>query len=120
MERVEVLKVLKLVADGKISPEQGTDLLAEFVESDIEKKTTGRFNIEILNKDTGKVEANIRLPVKLANFVGNILREKEANFKIGSERIDVNIKELLDEVISTGEAVEIEADERRITIRIEE
>jgi polyhydroxyalkanoate synthesis regulator phasin len=32
VDREEVLKILKLVADGKVSPEQGRDLLEEFFE----------------------------------------------------------------------------------------
>jgi len=120
MDNAEVTKILKLVADGKISPEQGTDLLGEFVETYGTTGSRRKFNIEVFNMNSGKIEANIKLPVKLASFVGNFIKEKDANFKIGNENIDMNIKEVLEEVIKTGESVEIEADGRRITIRIED
>jgi polyhydroxyalkanoate synthesis regulator phasin len=120
LDREEVLKILKLVADGKVSPEQGRDLLEEFFESYEEVKSGRKFSIEVVDNHSGKVEAHIRLPVRLAKFVGNFVKEKDANFKIGDRVVDYNLKEVLDEVIKSGESVEIETGDKRVTIKIED
>jgi hypothetical protein len=41
-----------------------------------EVKSGGKFTIEVVDNFTGKVEANIKLPVRLARFVGNFVKEK--------------------------------------------
>ncbi|HAY98480.1 MAG TPA: hypothetical protein DCY45_04075 [Mesotoga sp.] len=120
MDREEVLKILKLVADGKVSPEQGRDLLEEFFESYEEVKSGGKFTIEVVDNFTGKVEANIKLPVRLARFVGNFVKEKDANFRIGGRVVDYNLKEVLEEVIKTRESVAIETEDKRVTIKVED
>jgi hypothetical protein len=120
VDREEVLKILKLVADGKVSPEQGRDLLEEFFESYEEVKSGGKFTIEVVDNFTGKVEANIKLPVRLARFVGNFVKEKDANFRIGGRVVDYNLKEVLEEVIKTRESVEIETEDKRVTIKVED
>nr|WP_300980567.1 hypothetical protein [Mesotoga sp.] len=111
---------MKLVADGKVSPEQGRDLLEEFFESYEEVKSGGKFTIEVVDNFTGKVEANIKLPVRLARFVGNFVKEKDANFRIGGRVVDYNLKEVLEEVIKTRESVEIETEDKRVTIKVED
>jgi len=120
VDREEVLKILKLVADGKVSPEQGRDLLEEFFESYEEVKSGGKFAIEVVDNITGKIEANIKLPVRLAKFVGNFVKEKDANFRIGGRVVDYNLKEVLEEVIKTRESVEIETEDKRVTIKVED
>jgi hypothetical protein len=56
----------------------------------------------------------------LARFVGNFVKEKDANFRIGGRVVDYNLKEVLDEVIKTRESVEIETEDKRVTIKVEE
>ena len=61
----EKLKILQMIADGKISPEEGADLLKAVQEP----KPGGSARwlvIRVHEPDTGKVHVNIKLPVSLA------------------------------------------------------
>ncbi len=69
-------KILKLVQDGKISPDQGVQLL-EALQDPLKNKTEGPsgqpkvvqaarwFRVSVTDTDTGKIRVNVRLPVNL-------------------------------------------------------
>jgi hypothetical protein len=72
----ERVKILKLVQDGKISADQGVQLL-EALQDPLKHKAEGPagqpkgtqvarwFRVSVTDTDTGKVRVNVRLPVKL-------------------------------------------------------
>ena len=72
----ERVKILKLVQDGKISADQGVQLL-EALQDPLKHKTeepAGQpkgtqvarwFRVSVTDTDTGKVRVNVRLPVNL-------------------------------------------------------
>jgi hypothetical protein len=72
----ERVKILKLVQDGKISAEQGVQLL-EALQDPLKQKTESPagqpkgtqvarwFRVSVTDTDTGKVRVNVRLPVNL-------------------------------------------------------
>jgi hypothetical protein len=72
----ERVKILKLVQDGKISADQGVQLL-EALQDPTKKKAEGSsgqpkviqvarwFRVSVTDTDTGKVRVNVRLPVNL-------------------------------------------------------
>jgi hypothetical protein len=62
----EKLKILHMIADGKISPEEGADLLKALNQ---EQKPTGNARwlvIRVHEPETGKVHVNVKLPLSLA------------------------------------------------------
>ena len=72
----ERVKILKLVQDGKISADQGVQLL-EALQDPLKHKAEGQngqpkgtqvarwFRVSVTDTDTGKVRVNVRLPVNL-------------------------------------------------------
>jgi len=72
----ERVKILKLVQDGKISADQGVQLL-EALQDSLKNKAEGPagqpkgtqvarwFRVSVTDTDTGKVRVNVRLPVNL-------------------------------------------------------
>ncbi len=72
----ERVKILKLIQDGKISPDQGVQLL-EALQDPLRNKTEGPssqpkvvqaarwFRVSVTDTDTGKIRVNVRLPVNL-------------------------------------------------------
>ena len=72
----ERVKILKLVQDGKISADQGVQLL-EALQDPLKNKAEGStgqpkviqvarwFRVSVTDTDTGKVRVNVRLPVNL-------------------------------------------------------
>jgi hypothetical protein len=72
----ERVKILKLVQDGKISADQGVQLL-EALQDPLKNKAEGPagqskgaqvarwFRVSVTDTDTGKVRVNVRLPVNL-------------------------------------------------------
>lgn len=128
MENDERMKVMKLVQDGKISPEEGEELISLLEGRPTNAKpgpevlhTSGQkarwMKIRISNTDTGKVKGNIRLPIGLVN----------AGMKIGSkfspELQDIDISDLMDAVREgeTGLFVDVsdEDDRERVEIYLE-
>ncbi len=75
----ERIKVLKMVADGKISAEEAAVLLETLDEAPMPGSKTqagsasaaaqsGRyFRVRVTDSDTGKVRVNVRLPVSVIN-----------------------------------------------------
>ena len=72
----ERLKILKMIQEGKISAEEGLQLMEALEETipeatqstdpagTAQAKTTGRwFRVRVTDSDTGKVRVNVRLPV---------------------------------------------------------
>jgi hypothetical protein len=72
----ERIKILKLIQDGKISAEQGVQLL-EALQEPLKQKTESSsaqpkgaqvarwFRVSVTDTDSGKVRVNVRLPVNL-------------------------------------------------------
>lgn len=103
----ERLKILRMIQEGKISAEQGIQLLealdgpktsaAKSPEPQPAQRPAPRwFRVRVTDLDTGKVRVNVRLPVNVLN----------AGFKMGArfapevEGLDVN---QLQDLIRAGE-----------------
>lgn len=103
----ERLKILRMIQEGKISAEQGIQLLealegpktanSKTPESPLVQRPAPRwFRVRVTDLDTGKVRVNVRLPVNVLN----------AGFKMGArfapevEGLDVN---QLQDLIRAGE-----------------
>lgn len=125
MENDERMKVMKLVQDGKITPEEGEELIsllegrtaAPKSAMDIQHNSGQKarwMKVRITNMDTGKVKTNIRFPIGLVN----------AGMKIGSkfspELQDMDLTELMDAVKEgeTGLFVDVSDDDERERVEV--
>lgn len=115
----ERLKILKLVQDGKISAEEGIELLDLITDKSTKGKTAGTepeiptrppgqwFRVVVTDINTGKTRVNVRLPVSLVN----------AGMKMGarfSPQVDGLDKNTLMEFLksgTTGKVVDVVDDE---------
>ncbi|ACR79520.1 MULTISPECIES: hypothetical protein [Kosmotoga] len=123
MNREEIMRILNLIYEKKITPDQGFDLMEELIKVvETKQKMARRLKIEVFNKLKNKTEVNITLPAKLASFASKFMKGK--SFKIGSNDLDVDLDidmdELIKEAMSTGETINVDTDEYRIEIRFEE
>ena len=108
----ERIKVLKMVADGKISAEEAAVLLETLDEAPIPGSRTqsgsasaaaqsGRyFRVRVTDSDTGKVRVNVRLPVSVINAGMKI------GMKFAPQVEGVDYQEIA-EMIQSGEAGKI-------------
>ena len=123
MERIEVIKILKLVSEGKVTPEQGTDLLEEFLGEYSTGSKTGilgkKIRIEVYNKIKDAQEVSLTVPLRLAGFVTKFLKGKTSNMKIGDNEIEMDVEEILEEIKRTNEPIEINTEEYLINIRVD-
>ncbi len=63
----ERIKILNMIAEGKISPEEGSNLLKALEPDEPPRQGAVRWLIiRVYEQGSNKVQANIRLPVRLA------------------------------------------------------
>ena len=118
----ERLKILKMVEEGKISPEEAARLLAAVSKAERRRASTtsseGRWlRVRVTDMDSGKMAVNVNLPVSLVN-VG--LR-MGARFVPEMEGVSLNE---LDEAIRrgvTGNIIDIvdEQERQRVEVYVE-
>ena len=118
----ERLKILKMVEQGKISPEEAARLLAAVSKAERRRASTssneGRWlRVRVTDMDSGKTAVNVNLPVSLVN-VG--LR-MGARFVPEMEGVSMNE---LDEAIRrgvTGKIIDIvdEQERQRVEVYVE-
>lgn len=118
----ERLKILKMVEEGKISPEEAARLLAAVTKAERKRASTspveGRWlRVRVTDMDSGKTAVNVNLPVSLVN-VG--LR-MGARFVPEMEGVSMNE---LDEAIRrgvTGKIIDIvdEQERQRVEVYVE-
>ena len=118
----ERLKILKMVEEGKISPEEAARLLAAVSKAERRRASTtsaeGRWlRVRVTDMDSGKMAVNVNLPVSLVN-VG--LR-MGARFVPEMEGVSLNE---LDEAIRrgvTGKIIDIvdEQERQRVEVYVE-
>lgn len=120
----ERMKILKMIQDGKISAEEGMQLLAVLegtskVKGHETSSTSagkgGRFiRILVTNSDTGKTKVNVRMPISVVSAGVKM----GARFSPQVEGLDVN--ELMGFIQSgeTGKIIDVYDDEDREHVEI--
>jgi len=80
----------------------------------------GKFlKIHVTDKNTGKVKVNIRFPIGIVKL-GTDFIPADARVKINEENIDINkIIEAIDKKM-IGKIIEVEKDDRKVEVYIEE
>ncbi len=112
----EILKVLEMVREGKISPEDGEKLLSAMgTEAPVKKtgKKNSMLRVRVDVKDPDKKEqarVNVNVPLALAKKAVGLMSfiPKEAKKELADQGInldDINLKELI-EMFEDGEITE--------------
>lgn len=88
----ERLKILHMVAHGKITPEQGAELLKAVETSDEEpsapRKGAKWLRVEVTELDTGNRKVNVRMPFFLAKL--GLKMGGKAGLKHGEHDLDLS------------------------------
>jgi len=111
----EKLKILEMIAKGKVSPEEGADLL-NALENDATISGTARWLfIRVTEPETGKVHVNVRIPVgwasKLLKFVNRF-----------ADDVDFDLEELYEAIRAgePGQVIQVDAEDgNRVEIWLE-
>ena len=75
MNREEIMRILNLIYERKITPDQGFDLMDELLRVvETKQKMARRLKIEVCNKSKNKTEVNITLPARLASFASKFMK----------------------------------------------
>ncbi|TYB96781.1 MAG: hypothetical protein FXF54_02885 [Kosmotoga sp.] len=117
MEKSEIKKVLNLLYERKLSPDDAFNLLEELVEINKQSAKARRMRIYVYNKIKGREEINIAIPASLAKFGTKFLKGKK--FKIDDEELDVEIDEAINEALESMQPVEVETTDHSVTITFE-
>lgn len=123
----EKRKIIDMVADGKISAQEGEKLLTAITPKNAATIKGKKLVIRITQEGKSKPKVNIAIPLNLAKIVGRLI-PKNAKFKadLGSSNFDfssIDWKEIV-EMASSGEVgdlffMEVEEDDGTpTTIRI--
>lgn len=121
----ERMKILKMINDGKISAEEGSQLLSALSQrSDKPHRTARRslsnqmLRVRVTDMSTGKAKVNINVPMKLVNAGINIAAQFIPEME--SAQMMEAVKEALAENLS-GKIVDVidEEDQEHVEIFIE-
>lgn len=113
-------RILKMVAEGKISPEEADQLLESLDQPAPAEKKAGkpRF-VKIRVEERGEEKVNISLPLMLVKSFMNFI-PAEARNKMEDKNIDIEtILAGLEENGGTGTLVDVEDDDEHVEIKIE-
>nr|WP_290670404.1 hypothetical protein [Ardenticatena sp.] len=123
----ERMRILKMVAEGTLTPEQGDELLAalddnaqQTVEIEMDKQSAQAqprwFRVQVTDARTGKTRVNVRIPLKLVRLGAQL----SARFvpEIKGVPLDDLLRSLTDEQV--GRIVEVDDEEsgERVVVEI--
>ncbi len=106
--REEIMTILKLVEEGKITAEEG-DRLITALESKHEKREAGKYIRLMVNSHEGK-KVNLRIPLGLASVMLRYI-PKDARMTLDEHKIDVEELILLAREGKIGEILDVETEE---------
>jgi polyhydroxyalkanoate synthesis regulator phasin len=121
----ERMKILKMINDGKISAEEGSQLLTALSQrSEKPKKTLGRtitgqmLRVRVTDMSSGKTKVNVNVPMKLVDAGLNIAAQFTPEME-GAQMMEA-VKEALAENMQ-GKIVDVidEEDQEHVEIFIE-
>lgn len=121
----ERMKILKMINDGKINAEEGSQLLSAISQrSDKPRKTSNRslsgqmLRVRVTDMRTGKAKVNVNVPMKLVDAGLNIAAQFTPEME--NAQMMEAVKEALAENIS-GKIVDVfdEEDQEHVEIFIE-
>ena len=127
----EKLRILQMIQDGTISPEEGLELIKalDSTEKAVITRESVPVNFEpgVGSEDAGdeqpegskRKKVNIKIPIALAKFAGKFV-PKHAHAEMREHGIDLDVAGLMDALEKEGEQnlVEVDDDEGKKVVRI--
>lgn len=121
----EELKILKMIEEGKITAEEGAKLLDAIKEEST--RDTGRFlgkrvKISVINKEAGRKEVDISVPLPLAKAFLKFGLTSGMTFggiKLEESGIDINeLQKMIDEGLE-GTLIQVDDEKEKVEIKVE-
>ncbi len=103
----EIKRILKMVEEGKLSPDEGAKLIEAL---DAKEKKKGKvLRIYVLSPDGDEV--NIRIPLKLIKFAKKFIPKKFHNIGLG-EDMEFDVSQFVEEIgTEVGEYLDVKTEE---------
>ena len=105
------LRILKMVQEGKVSPEEGEDLIQALGETPMAENTPAKKPkfLKIRVREGDKTKVNVTIPMSLAKL-GLKFIPKDAQMTLGEQKIDLDeILRTIEEGVPEGKLVDIDA-----------
>ena len=105
------LRILKMVQEGKVSPEEGENLIQALGETPSIENTPAKNHkfLKIRVRQGDKTKVNVTIPMSLAKL-GLKFIPKDAQMTLGEQKIDLDeILRIIDEGVPDGKIVDIDA-----------
>ena len=105
------LRILKMVQEGKVSPEEGEDLIKALGETVVSENTLSKNPkfLKIKVRQGDKTKVNVTIPMSLAKL-GLKFIPKDAQMTLGEQKIDLDeILRIIHEGVPDGKIVDIDA-----------
>ncbi len=122
----EYLRILKMIEEGKLTAEEGADLIKALGAEQPREEAAARLRntisgkklrIVVTNLDTGKDAVNIRIPLRLARMAEKMI-PNQAKQEMREQGIDLsNLLTGLDE-IGDGPLVDIDSDDGKEHVKV--
>lgn len=107
----EKLQILKMIEEGKITADEGVELLNAFEETEMSRKISSSakwLRVRVYDSNTGKGKVNVNIPISLIDIGLKISTKYHADLK--EQLGGVNLSEIIDAVKNgaEGKLVEVE------------
>lgn len=110
MSNEEIKKVIELVKDGKISPEEGERLILAIKRVEKEEKGKGRF-LRISAVD-GEDKVNIKIPLFLVKLASKFVPKEALSYEVDGEKVQLPLDEILEHLTKENYTlVEVESED---------
>ena len=129
MSSEERSRVLRMVAEGKIGPEEGLALLDALepvsspavrpAETAVLSQEVSRRNLVIDVVEDGSTKVNVRIPLGLARAAGRFIPRQAQEYL---NHYGIDLQQFLGDLtgsLTTGPLVEVEDDDGRVRIAVE-
>lgn len=105
----ERLKILEMIAQGKITPEQGADLLGALDAEVVSSGPARWLYIRVSEPDIDKVHVNIRIPVSWASKALKFVKRFTRDVEIDMDEISTAIQSG-----EPGEIIQVDTDDGQL------
>ncbi len=110
MGREEIKKVIEMVKEGKISPEEGERLILAIKKVEKEGKGKGRFlRISAVDEED---KVNIKIPLFLVRLASKFVPKESLSYEVGGEKVQLPLDEILEHLTNENYTlVEVESED---------
>ncbi len=124
----EKLKILQMVSDGKVSPEEAVELISGLENLEEKIKPSRWLKVKVWEGEkSAKPKVNVTLPLALAQTVINMIPESaktNINIPMGGESLnleDLDIGKIIDAIREYGPLtlVEVDDDDTKVLVTLE-